>query len=350
MTQPGAGDLNLDTAQFEDGTGKPVSCGFCQQPITDYYYHIGGQAACQRCQVKLAREFTRSPRFWRAAALGLLAAAVGSALWYAVGRLTGYEIGLIAIVVGLLVGGAVKVGAGGVGGVSVQLLAMVLTYTSIVSSYAPMMLAEFRKATETQNRRGGISPTADPLVPASNAVAGGDAEARAFLAAFGQALAAWSGDSGVGGREESVLDSTYGALRALLAINATPRFDFADSTVTYAGAPLSELGAWPWGTQMVQAGYSSLNFQPSVTRLDLLRLLDAVDQTAVQAAEVPGPLQVALAFAVLIAFLYLAPILAGFENIIGMLIIGFALYEAWKINKRVKVEITGPFQVRPATR
>jgi hypothetical protein len=87
-----------------------------------------------------------------------------------------------------------------------------------------------------------------------------------------------------------------------------------------------------------------------VTRLDLLRLLDAVDQTAVQAAEVPGPLQVALAFAVLIAFLYLAPILAGFENIIGMLIIGFALYEAWKINKRVKVEITGPFQVRPATR
>jgi hypothetical protein len=33
----------------------------------------------------------------------------------------------------------------------------------------------------------------------------------------------------------------------------------------------------------------------------------------------------------------------GIQNIIGWLIIGFALFEAWKINRRVEVEVTGPF-------
>ena len=39
------------------------------------------------------------------------------------------------------------------------------------------------------------------------------------------------------------------------------------------------------------------------------------------------------------------PFLAGFENIIGLLIIGFALWEAWKINRKVELAVVGPFQV-----
>ncbi len=37
-----------------------------------------------------------------------------------------------------------------------------------------------------------------------------------------------------------------------------------------------------------------------------------------------------------------APFLAGFENIIGIVIIGIGLYEAWKLNRRSTVAITGP--------
>jgi hypothetical protein len=37
--------------------------------------------------------------------------------------------------------------------------------------------------------------------------------------------------------------------------------------------------------------------------------------------------------------------LGGFENIIGWVIIAIALYEAWKLNKRVHFEITGPYAV-----
>jgi hypothetical protein len=34
---------------------------------------------------------------------------------------------------------------------------------------------------------------------------------------------------------------------------------------------------------------------------------------------------------------------------IGLLIVGFALYEAWKINKRQRIDFSGPFQL-PGTR
>jgi hypothetical protein len=55
-----------------------------------------------------------------------------------------------------------------------------------------------------------------------------------------------------------------------------------------------------------------------------------------------------LALLVLFAIAAAAPFMGGFENIIGILIIGFGLYEAWKINKRVPLTITGPFSVAPA--
>lgn len=40
-----------------------------------------------------------------------------------------------------------------------------------------------------------------------------------------------------------------------------------------------------------------------------------------------------------------SPFLAGFQNIMGLIIIAIALYEAWKLNKRVI--ITGPFRLAP---
>ena len=45
-------------------------------------------------------------------------------------------------------------------------------------------------------------------------------------------------------------------------------------------------------------------------------------------------------FAVLILAL---PFLGGFANILGLVIIGIGVYEAWKINRRVPLVIAGPF-------
>jgi hypothetical protein len=56
-----------------------------------------------------------------------------------------------------------------------------------------------------------------------------------------------------------------------------------------------------------------------------------------------------IAFVLVCVLSLAAPFLAGFENVIGILIIGFALYEAWKLNKRVPLAVTGPFRVEAAT-
>jgi hypothetical protein len=76
-------------------------------------------------------------RFVRATVFGTIAAALGAALYYGVATITGYQIGLISIVVGFMVGAAVRVGCQGRGGWLYQALAMFLTYSSIVSTYAP---------------------------------------------------------------------------------------------------------------------------------------------------------------------------------------------------------------------
>ena len=63
-------------------------------------------------------------------------------------------------------------------------------------------------------------------------------------------------------------------------------------------------------------------------------------------SDAPSGLVAAIAIGVL-ALAY--PFLAGIQNVIGILIIGFALYEAWKLNKRVPLAVSGPFRVETAT-
>ena len=49
--------------------------------------------------------------------------------------------------------------------------------------------------------------------------------------------------------------------------------------------------------------------------------------------------------AVTIAFVLASPFLAGIQNVIGLLIIGFALYEAWRVNAYTPFLVEGPFQL-----
>ena len=44
---------------------------------------------------------------------------------------------------------------------------------------------------------------------------------------------------------------------------------------------------------------------------------------------------------------YRLPFLRGFENILGMLIIGFGVYQAWQMNRGLALEITGPHPLAP---
>jgi hypothetical protein len=64
--------------------------------------------------------------------------------------------------------------------------------------------------------------------------------------------------------------------------------------------------------------------------------------------DAPTGAALAVAFVAVCVVSLAAPFLGGFQNVIGILIIGFALYEAWKLNRRVPLAVTGPFRVEAA--
>lgn len=145
----GEPELDFERADFgqasEPEAGGPMLCSLCQVPIGDQYFTVASAFVCVRCE-GLHRDAgppgSAFSRFGGSIALGSVAAVVASALWMAVTQLTGYEIGLIAIAVGWIVATAVQLGNRGVGGVPYQVLAAFLTYSAIVMTYVPLLLAE----------------------------------------------------------------------------------------------------------------------------------------------------------------------------------------------------------------
>lgn len=160
-------DLQFDRAEPSQAAAPaspgPVQCAACGARLLSYY-SVNGRVTCKRCRDEsvAAQQGSHVPTLARAAILGLLAAVAGAVVYFTVAKVTGYEIGLISIVVGLLVGKAVKVGARARGGWRYQALAVFLCYLSIASSYFAFGIADLA------SRRGQEAPpTAPSATPAA---------------------------------------------------------------------------------------------------------------------------------------------------------------------------------------
>ena len=260
-THEANGAIDFEHADFGEAevrTTGSLSCSICEAPISDTYFTRDGALVCARCEGPARAAGpggSRAGRFFRAMAVGTVAAALASGMWMAVTMLTGYEIGLIAVAVGWIVGVAVQVGNRGVGGRPYQCLAVFLAYSAIVMTYVPFVADELQ---------GGMMKGEESIEE--------------------QALAA------EGAAEPSPYPTEPGEL----------------SVTSEEGVASTALG-------------------------DEEQISEEVATLA------------AWVFAVPLA--YLVPFLSGFENIIGILIIGFALYQAWKMTARKKIRWSGPFQV-----
>jgi hypothetical protein len=236
-----ADNLRFDRAEPTSaaaGRSGVLSCKGCGSLLQDTYYVVNGNIVCEKCRRSVEEEWERGGavgRFGAALGLGLAAMIVCSIVWYVVLKATNTQFGILAVVVGFVVGGAVRKGSNGRGGWRYQALAILLTYTAIVSSYVPFIVDGIRQ------RRAELSASA----PASAST---------------------------------------------------------DSLTTRATA--------------------STNSKPKL-----------------------GPLGIVIGITALLALLYATPFLAGIQNVIGILIIGFALYEAWKLNRRKELRVSGPHRV-----
>lgn len=156
MSEPAATpeSLQFDRAEFQQPAAA-TTCVACNTAITGTYFEVNGKLVCPGCEQQLRASRTggsRARRALTALVFGVAAALAGALLYSGVARLTGYNIGLVAIAVGWMVGTAVSRGSSGRGGVGYQLLALVLTYVSVGMSIAPEALAQAGSETSGAGR------------------------------------------------------------------------------------------------------------------------------------------------------------------------------------------------------
>ena len=116
------------------------TCSGCSTAIVDRYFTVKGKITCATCHGRIlaaVNERLASGSFWVALLRGGLAALLGAAIYYGVTALTGYQLGLVSVLVGYLVGKGVAQGAHHKGGFGYQALAVGLTYVSVALTAVP---------------------------------------------------------------------------------------------------------------------------------------------------------------------------------------------------------------------
>lgn len=162
--------LQFQKAEYADSTPQ---CGACKAAITGEHFKLfaTGHTLCPSCAAAImAQQEDPSPKAVLRGVLFGAGAALACCIGYAaIIMITGLEIGLIAILVGYLVGTAVRKGSHGLGGIRSQIAAVVLTYVSITFSYIPMGIQQATKqAAVTQAKGAPAQPVQRAPVTAGN--------------------------------------------------------------------------------------------------------------------------------------------------------------------------------------
>jgi hypothetical protein len=203
MAQAGGEELQFDRVISESASSAPpstlaVACAGCQTSIETQYFDVNGNIFCGRCRVAL-ESAAETPRgivpLITAGVFGLGAGVIGAAIYYAVIAIANLEIGIVAILIGYMVGYAVRKGARGRGGLRFQVLAVALTYVSIALAYTPIAVTQAieasRKAREapvtTTSSNSALAAT-DSRRPATAKPNGGRLWAIVLLSALILAL------------------------------------------------------------------------------------------------------------------------------------------------------------------
>jgi hypothetical protein len=203
-------------------------------------------------------------------------------IYYAFVRITDINFGLVAVLLGFMVGSAVRKGSGNRGGLFYQFLALFLTYSAIAGMHVPGVIEVIQQVRQNGKEAKAVEDTEQP--PAKGAAA-----------------------------EHRAPD---------VAKKAPPRFDADLPANPFADAPGD--GA---ANKVAKAPGKSMPPEDEEPEPDM------------------RPSTILVGLALLLAFFYAFPILLSFQSPISGLIYAFALWEAWKMNRRVPMSFNGPFRV-----
>lgn len=124
-------DLQFDRVQQPAAS----ACSACQSALLGSYFQANGQILCAQCAENFRKLLGPAdggfPRFLKAAALGIGGGIAGGVVYFGVLKFAHINASIITILIGWLVGKAVRKGSDGRGGLGYQFLAVAITYLTI---------------------------------------------------------------------------------------------------------------------------------------------------------------------------------------------------------------------------
>jgi uncharacterized protein (DUF983 family) len=150
------------TAEYTPNAST-MTCAVCRHPITGSYFKLKGAPVCAECTEKIRAQIPQDSHaaFVRAVMFGIGGALLGFALYVGFALETGLIIGWVSLAVGFIVGKAMHLGSGGVGGRRYQVVAVLLTYLAVSMSAVPIALQQNRHHQgEVQSAETTVQPSA----------------------------------------------------------------------------------------------------------------------------------------------------------------------------------------------
>ena len=169
-------DENLQFDKAELNQPAATTCAACQAPLRGQYFQAMGKVLCESCagQVRQYNAGTGAGPGGsaNAVALGVGAAIAGAAAYGALIFYTQSRWGIAAIGIGWLVGRGVRMGSGGRGSLGLQILAVVLTYSSVAGGTAGALLAHVDGVTAAHVTEAIVFGYSQPFLGGLNNVLG----------------------------------------------------------------------------------------------------------------------------------------------------------------------------------
>ena len=200
---PAAEALQFRRAEHDDAApaGSAQRCLRCSKAIAGEYYHAQGKVVCPECAAAL-EAWQKAPKphlLAKALLYGGGAAVAGGAIYAIVAIVTGIQLALVAILIGYMVGKAIRHACGGLGGRPQQIMAVLLTYFAISTSFIPVAIYNVTKhrlkptvsaPAGAFRKPGQAQPLAPPSAPSNQPVPPAKSLGVALLLLLGLAVAA----------------------------------------------------------------------------------------------------------------------------------------------------------------
>lgn len=157
------------TAEYQ---GKPgvESCQSCKQPLIGRYFRINNALACEGCTEQLRAQLPQDTHaaFVRGLMFGVGGFILGLALYSGFTIATGIIIGYVSLAVGFIVGKAMRLGSGGIGGRRYQVAAVILTYAAVSMSAIPIGISQYVKEKKSKPpvHQASAPPSSSPSASA----------------------------------------------------------------------------------------------------------------------------------------------------------------------------------------